>query len=69
MDIEGDRARLWSSFWMTLENEGSQASNETWDLDRSVTAPSLASSSVQLCPTLCNPMECSTPGFPSITNS
>ena len=23
-----------------------------------------ANYSVQLCPTLCNPMECSTPGFP-----
>ena len=27
------------------------------------------SSVVQLCPTLCNPMDCSTPGFLSITNS
>ena len=27
------------------------------------------SSVAQLCPTLCNPMDCSTPGFLSITNS
>ena len=27
------------------------------------------SSGAQSCPTLCNPMDCSTPGLPSITNS
>ena len=27
------------------------------------------SSATQLCPTLCDPIDCSTPGFPSITNS
>ena len=27
------------------------------------------SSVAQLCPTLCDPMDCSTPGFPVITNS
>ena len=36
----------------------------------SVTSPSLQFSSViQLCPTLCNPMDCSMPGFPVHHNS
>ena len=29
----------------------------------------IISSVAQLCPTLCNPMNCSTPGFPVLTNS
>ena len=40
-----------------------------WSFSFSV-SPSVQFSSVaQLCPTLCNPMNCSTPGPPSITNS
>ena len=39
------------------------------DMDQGPVVQYLKCSVTQLCPTLCDPMDCSTPCFPAITNS
>ena len=39
-----------------------------WLGEATYSLPQVVSSAAQSCPTLCDPVGCSTPGFPSITN-
>ena len=42
-----------------------QVERLSWDLNSGVMIPAAAAAKLpQLCPTLCDPMDCSTPGFP-----
>ena len=64
--------QVWASsgsWWWTgkpdvLQSMGSQRVRHDWVIELNWTDVRYISSVTQSCPTLCNPMDCSTPGFP-----